>query len=161
MSRIHRFYQMILGGLLTMLGFSSCDKVKEFIDDGGGQAAMYGCPFAVYTIKGTVTDEAGKPVTSADVTVRSLGEKGSNVYDEHYYEYQWFHHTAKVDGEGKYLFELSESGFGEADFRVVVSDAVHKADSVEFTMNASGGDKDNVWDMGSTEKTVDFTLKKL
>ncbi len=146
------FLHKISAGILMLLGFSGCDRPF---------AAMYGSPTATYKIKGEVADEDGKPVTSAGVIVRSLGMDGSNLEDEDFYESAWLHDTVKVDRDGKYSVEISNGEFRGTDFRIVVEDMAHKPDSVEVTMTPSGGDKDNVWDMGSAEETVNFILEKL
>ncbi len=126
----------------------------------GGQAVMYGCPMATYTVKGTVTDEAGNPVTSADVILRSLGKDKQNLKAEgdKFYDLEWYHDTLKVDSEGKYEFIRRETSFGEEDYRVVVQAETYKPDSLEITMRASGGDGD--WNFGSDDAIVDFELKK-
>ena len=54
-----------LAGLLTTIGFSSCEKTKDM-------PAEYGTPHASYTVKGKVTDEAGKGLDSIRVTIPSM-----------------------------------------------------------------------------------------
>ena len=50
----------VLAGLLTLLGFSSCDKT-------GGGAVMYGVPHADFTIKGKVVDSKGAPIPGIQI----------------------------------------------------------------------------------------------
>ena len=57
------FIKALFGGLLTVLGFGSCDVV------GGGMMCMYGQPHADFTVKGTVTDEEGEPVKGIKTVV--------------------------------------------------------------------------------------------
>jgi putative lipoprotein (rSAM/lipoprotein system) len=58
--RINRWYQAVLTVLLSMLGFESCSH-----DDPGTEE--YGTPYVNYIIKGTVTDEAGKPIPGIEI----------------------------------------------------------------------------------------------
>ncbi len=55
--------------LLALLGFAGCG-VKDGIeteDDSGNQLVMYGTPYAEYTVKGRVTDAAGRPIAGIEV----------------------------------------------------------------------------------------------
>ncbi len=131
------FYQKALGGLLVMLGFSGCDNIG---------ADMYGTPPVDYfTIKGSVKDEAGSPVTSAKVIVRDLRFKEEALYTMGSTEYD-------VNENGEYLIERTEYDY-MVDFRVVAKDAAHESDSVEVSMKSEPGSN-------LAEETVNFTLKK-
>lgn len=117
-----------------MLGFSSCVDIGGWIK----QPAMYGTPHADFSIKGKVTDEAGKPVQSATLIVRDLGYKGQRRDDESLYTTEYYNSVLTTDSEGNYSITRESSG-GETHFRIVAKDAAHEADSVEVTMVPPGG----------------------
>lgn len=49
--------------LLSLLGFAGCDRIQE---------DMYGTPYAEYSVKGRVTDAAGRAI--AGIEVRSAAD---------------------------------------------------------------------------------------
>ncbi len=141
-------WQKILGSLLLLLGFSACDHPF---------AAMYGMPNADFSIKGTVTDEDGKPIPSATVTVRDLGHKGGNLNYPDLYIDENYNHVMTTDSEGNYA--MTTNGFAsETLFRIVAKAAAHEPDSVEVTMTPPGSDDD--WYEGEAEVAVNIFLKK-
>ncbi len=146
-------WQKMLASLLTLLGFASCDG--GFL---GGGVCMYGTPNADYTIKGSVTDEDGKPLSSASVIVRDLGPEGKFDEYENYYKTSSANHNLTPDASGKYSITIKEFP-DERHFRVVAKDAAHEADSVEVVLKSPGDD--DAWYEGEAIETVDFKLKKL
>lgn len=52
--KVNTLYRIILGALMTILGFGSCSKSES--------KEMYGQPYAIFKLVGTVKDEAGNPV---------------------------------------------------------------------------------------------------
>ena len=55
---LNKGWKWLFGSLLTLLGFSSCDRfLKE----------MYGCPYADYKLVGDVKDAKGKPIKGVRV----------------------------------------------------------------------------------------------
>lgn len=54
--KAHTIYRIILGSLMTILGFGSCSK---FSSPG---KEMYGQPYAIFKLVGTVKDESGNPI---------------------------------------------------------------------------------------------------
>ncbi len=157
--------EKFLKWVLRVLGISAVGTTVSAcygipVIPGGEVAVMYGCPMATYTIKGTVTDESGTPVTSADVILRTLGQDKQNLRAEgdKFYNLEWYNDTLKVDSDGKYEFVRQETSFGKEDYRIVVQAETYKSDSLEVTMTASGGDGE--WNFGSDDAIVDFELKK-
>ncbi len=141
-------WQKIFGSILLMLGFSACDSPF---------AAMYGMPNADFSIKGTVTDEDGKPIPSATVIVRDLGNNGVRQDYEGFYDNESYNHVMTSDAEGNY--SMTTNGFAsETLFRIVAKEASHEADSVEVTLTPPGSDED--WYEGEAEVTVNLFLKK-
>lgn len=53
--KIRHCFNALLGSLLALLGFESCDNVVETGEE-------YGAPYATYQIRGTVTNEGGEPI---------------------------------------------------------------------------------------------------
>ena len=58
-------WQWLLGSVLALLGFGSCNK-EDIIDNG---LAMYGQPTALYRVIGTVKDSSKKPVQGIRVVI--------------------------------------------------------------------------------------------
>ncbi len=141
-------WQKIFGSLLMMLGFSACD---------GPAAGMYGMPTADFTIKGQVTDEDGKPISSATVIIRDLGYKGGNLDYPDLYIDENYNNVLTTDSEGQY--GVTRQGFAsETLFRIVAKDASHESDSVEVTLVPPGSN--DTWYEGEAKETVNITLKK-
>ena len=66
--------------LIGILGFGSCDKIKDVIqDDPFIEPPMYGTPSADYIFEVKVTDEAGNPIPGIQVTPLS-GETAEYAY---------------------------------------------------------------------------------
>lgn len=63
--RVKNLFESLLAGAVSLLGFSNCDN----------QEVMYGTPMSFYEIKGTVTDETGRPVDGTRVIMRMLDNK--------------------------------------------------------------------------------------
>ena len=61
----------LIGSLLALLGFQSCDPstIFEGPDMYGPGPVEYGCPTAVFKFKGEATDEQGKPVPGIRIAV--------------------------------------------------------------------------------------------
>ena len=74
----------LLGSLLAVLGFSTCEVVD-----------MYGAVYADYTIKGAVTNEADEPLPN--IRIRSPYE-GTEYAD-----------TLYTDGQGEFLYRTPEA----------------------------------------------------
>lgn len=72
----------LIGSLLALLGFQSCDPstIFEGPDMYGPGPVEYGCPTAVFKFKGEATDEQGKPVPGIRIAVFPNGEKDEYDY---------------------------------------------------------------------------------
>ena len=104
------FLKAILGGLLSLLGFSSCDIV--------GGMAMYGQPHADFTVKGTVSDEDGKPIEGIKTVVDSYYEWSDDA--GYYYSQLDYTDTLYTDAQGKIL--LTGSVFDKGKVVVTLTD---------------------------------------
>ena len=86
-------WQYFMGGLLALLGFSSCEKLIDVI--GGGARVMYGQPNANFKLVGDVTDAAGKPVKGIRVVALPNGEDKDS----------WQNDTTYSNAEGHFEVE--------------------------------------------------------
>lgn len=64
--RCNKIFGWIISGMLSLLGFSSCDIIPDM-------PLEYGTPNANYTVKGKVTDHANKPIQGIEVTIKRSG----------------------------------------------------------------------------------------
>ncbi len=129
------FCRWFFGGLLTLLGFSSCSEDNPFT-----MVDMYGSPYVKYEIKGAVKDTKGKPVKDAKVIVRNMYMLNDEMLASGNYMSQACD-TLSVNEKGEYHFSQRNppiGGFFEepATYRVVAKSPYHKADSVEVSMLA-------------------------
>ncbi len=134
-----------LAGLLTLLGFSgitSCDTKEE-----------YGSPHATYSIKGAVTDEAGKPI-------KNIGIKGRFDLEK---EYDLI--STKTNTEGK--FDITYSEFPNNEFYVIAEDidgvenGLFKSDTTHVVFEeADFVEKGKGWYHGAASKEISIQLKE-
>lgn len=132
----------ILAGLLSLLGFSSCETTE-----------MYGTPHATYIIKGKVTDEAKRPIPN--IQIRSPYDKGIGNYGD----------TLYTDTQGKFAYKR---GWADAsDIPLVFTDIDGEKNGGDFasdSINVSfknikleGGD--GSWYRGEATQEVTVILK--
>lgn len=131
--------------LMAFLGYGCNDK------DGGDddQLLMYGCPMGHWEIKGEVTDEADEPVSDATVkfTHPTLNSGEYSISE------------VKTDEAGFYSSDGAETA-GEFKVVCIPDDPALEPDSTVVRLIYSGGNPNNMWDMGSASATVNFKLKK-
>ena len=147
--RFNRWYNALLTMLLSMLGFESCSSTK------GEVPVEYGCPYADYIVKGTVTDEAGAPIQGIKITA-PYGDVLSSQYSQ----------TVLTDASGAFtLNEFSsrrgslmraEDIDGEANGGEFMSDSVDVRGIKDTKLIEKGSD----WYEGKIEVTANFKLKK-
>jgi putative lipoprotein (rSAM/lipoprotein system) len=133
----------VLAGLLSVLGFSGCDK-NEPMD-------AYGTPYATFTFHGRVTNRAGEPVPDIKIEVKASDDTGN---------------PALTNASGHYsaLFQA----FSLEDFQVIASDIDGEANGsyLSDTIQVKVGKEDYYekgdegWNMGSASKEVDIVLKE-
>ncbi len=89
-------WKYCLAALLGVLGFSSCGKIMDVIEDGGGGSflAMYGQPHANYKVIGEVKDPTGKPIEGIRVVVSPGSDHPS-----------WYNDTLYTDSKGQFQKE--------------------------------------------------------
>ena len=143
---ITRIYSMMISGLISILGFASCE-------DDNQNVTMYGSPYGEFEAKGTVTDEEGKPVKDAQIITRPVYISYDGVQNVDYYNSD----TTYTNATGKYT--ISDDRTGSEYLRIIVhpkNDDL-ESDSTREKLHYVGGD--HSWYMGKAILTKDFTLK--
>lgn len=134
-----KFYNVILVGLLSALGYASCTK------PGPDPVAEYGVPSAKYIINGTIQDrESNTPIKDIKVSINQQ--------------------TVTADAQGKY--EITENGSGaDMTFNIQFTDEDGPANGeyndldtiIEFK-NPQFENGDGGWYAGETSEEFDIKL---
>mgnify|MGYP003310211746 CR=1 FL=1 len=148
-----RKLNLLLGGVLSLLGFSSCGDVINGLDDPFNGVCLYGSPYAMYDVKGAVLNTEGKKLEGMKVTVKQVCQ------DDVWYMSCPLD-TLRTDNKGEYESNKRWSGYNET-MRIVVEDpnGVYAADSADVVLTRTDKDKGS-WCHGTDEGTADFKLKK-
>lgn len=130
----------LLGGLLALLGFTTCD----------GGADMYGCPHAKFTIKGKVINEAQIPIPQ--IQIRTAYTDSPNYVD-----------TLYTDSKGEFIYTKDNKYislfFTDIDGNANGGNYAPDSTSVSFKdMKLEGGDGD--WYLGEATKEITIVLKE-
>lgn len=147
-----RWYSALLSALLAMLGFESCSNI------GGEPLVEYGVPSVKFQVKGSLTDEAGRPVEGIKVTVAEGGggeyfEQASTVTDaQGQYAVQEVQATA-IDYGQFLLVEDTDGPDGGGEFR---SDTI----SLKGLPRKQVQKGDGHWYDGKYEVRGDIKLKR-
>lgn len=153
-----KFINALLGGLLGLLGFGSCDSPIL-----GGLVAMYGQPHADFTVKGTVTDETGTPIEGIKTVVDSYYE----WVDDAGYSYSQldFSDTLYTDAQGR--IEMGAGLFDKGRVVVTLTDVDGEEnggtfeekvlDNVPLEQVEKG---DGAWYNGAYEAVFEARLKR-
>ena len=156
------FLHLLLGALLGLLGFSSC----EFLNIGGG-LVMYGQPHTDFQASGKVTDTAGKGIEGIRVAVRQhrhYDDRPGVIYDRN----DWYDDdTLYTDAAGKYELKTSITSFdGPNDVTVVFEDIDGEEHGGRFESQTVKPDikqtqkGDRSWYGGAFAVQADAKLKK-
>ena len=103
--RISLWWEALIGGILSLLGFAGCDVFQNIVDP----AAEYGMPHANYKLLGDVTDAKGKPVKGIRVIFAPYGDPTQ----EH-----WENDTLYTDDKGHFELEKAKFMFGWVDDQI-------------------------------------------
>ena len=157
-------FKTFAAALLAVLGFASCEKAIDVIDDGGG-LCMYGQPHADFKAVGTVKDKSGKPIEGIRVAVqqhRHYENSESVIYDQN----DWYDNdTLFTDVNGQY--ELVRSVFDAPNRVTVVFEDIDgeenggefaKAEANPKVVQTKKGDKS--WYGGAFQVEADAKLNK-
>ncbi len=147
--------------LLSIIGFSSCDTIQQKVE--------YGCPNADYTTKGSIFDEAGKPLKDIKITSTS----GIKINDSTWYWNTYDMPTGKSDDKGNYSLTVSQyPPYSENKYviKTVFEDIDGESNGGSFEKDSIiAGCKDSftqiskqegTWYMGEFELKKDMILKK-
>jgi len=139
---IQKHVNYILGLLLGLLGFQSCDEI------GGSVCEEYGVPYATFSVKGSVTDSQGKPLAGEKVVVDN----------PKYPSYTLTKDTIKTSANGDFVYGPIDD-FPSEKLRVKVFDTTGKYenDSIDITLTKT--EKGKGWYDGKYEGSADFKLK--
>lgn len=122
--RFYHWYNAVLAALLGLLGFESCDG-------GGFNLAEYGCWWTEYQVKGTVTDETGKPIPDIQIKLaehlEDIDSEGKrNIYHRG-------HDTIQTDKQGKYQTKVvSDMNCITSALKVIIEDVDGSANGGDF-----------------------------
>lgn len=158
--RFYKVANLLLGSVVTMLGFDSCDNYNPF---GGDSPVEYGTPHATYRVVGNVTDENGKPIE--DIKVKII-EDYSNWGDKEYERADGY-----TDGKGRFKTNEATFSFLDENHKVVFVDEDGDANGGKFAPDTlllkdlpqkqyAKAPKDDHWSSGSFELTANVKLKK-
>jgi len=157
--RFIKISNLLLGGLVSMLGFSSCSN-----DDPAEDRVEYGQPHAKYRVVGTVTDEIGNPIDNIKVKVGLHEEwqqgEALKIYDHGI-------DSTYTDKAGKFITkDFIDVSLGE-NLKVFLSDedgaanGAYKNDTLTLKNYPNKQyEKAERWYVGAFEYTVNAKLKK-
>ena len=141
----------ILAGLLSLLGFSSCNEQNE----GGGE--MYGVPHAEFSIKGKVVDSKGAPLSGIQIHYATAHTGDGRTWHEQIPE--------KFTSENGAINNHFES-FPTKSLRVYATDidgpvnGSFANDSIDIEISKTDYKGGKGWFSGTVEKDIILTLKE-
>ena len=149
--KINRWYNAILTALLSVLGYG-CSSEEPM--DMYGTIVEYGCPHADYVVKGTITDEGGKPIKGIKVTAPN----GSS-YDSQYQQ------IVQTDASGNFALKEFSSMRGSYLFVEDIDGEDNGGDFKSDTIDVrelphTQVEKGERWYNGKYEATATIKLKK-
>jgi putative lipoprotein (rSAM/lipoprotein system) len=156
--RVKRWYQAILSALLTILGFETCSVGSD--GDDAPIICEYGMPFATYNLKGTVTDETGKPIEGIKTSVKYVFDRPTGETEA------WGIDSVKTDADGQYKLQTDDI---HNDIRLIVEDVDGMANGGQFRSDTLSIDRskavktaegDGNWYMGTFEIRNNIKMKK-
>lgn len=144
-----QFYNRMLAGIMTLLGFTACG-MPDIVEP-----AEYGTPHATYEIKGKVLTPEKEASPGIQIILKREINRNSGKFASMYGD------TIKTDQKGEFYYKQEEVSFGDMEYRIVYRDVEHeiyKTDSVQVKMEAKGGS--GRWNNGSDSKEVTINLEK-
>ena len=151
------FLNVVFGGLLSLLGFTSCDIVK-------GGYCMYGQPHADFTVKGTVTDEEGKPVegirTIVDAYYKWTDDAGIDYSNLTYSDTLYTDTHGMIEGGGSTFSRPSEVIITISDMDGEANGGEFEEQVIDDPVIKTVEDGDGSWYNGAYEAGFKAILKK-
>ena len=156
--RISVWWEALIGGILSLLGFSGCNAIHNIIDG----PVEYGTPHAKYKLLGDVSDTKGQPVKGIRVIFAPYG----NPIEGH-----WANDTLFTDEKGHFEKDNARFEFGWGDDRITFlaedidgkengsysSKEITGKDHVTVTKRKEG---DGKWFVGDFEISTKITLEE-
>lgn len=137
----------LLAGILSLLGYASCDEVSP-------DNVMYGCPSAIFTVKGKVTNESGMPVPQIQLRIPHQKTAGTD--------------TLYSDAEGLFTYPTDLVSPHDTKLTIISTDIDGSENKGSFRPDTTivsvkrteftGGD--GKWNQGSANKNITITLKE-
>lgn len=135
--------------LLSLLGLATACGDKD--DDNGGTLCMYGTPTVTFSVKGRVSDPAGKPIEGIRVKAKQ----------------EWL--KTATNARGEFAFDKSEAtSFGDIPFKIPlvfedvdgVQNGSFEDREVEVTFTRNEAVETGVWYRGDFKAPdIDVVLK--
>ena len=162
--RVKIWWKALIGGLLSVLGFSGCGSngISDVIPDFFDAPAEYGMPHANYKLLGDVADSKGNPVKGIRVVFAPYGTSGGH---------QWENDTLYTDDKGHFERDKVRFEFGWVDDTVTfLAEDIDGEENGSFqTKELVGKDKitinqvkegDGRWYEGDFEISAQITLEE-
>lgn len=140
---------LALAGLLSLLGFSSCDKAEE--------AAMYGVPHADFSIKGKITDSKGTLIPGIQIRYASTYTGNGQT---------WLDSIPETSIARNGTFDSRFQCFPTNNLRVYTTDidgdenGSFANDSIDIELKGDDYKGGEGWFSGTVEKDITLVLKE-
>jgi len=153
-----------LAGLMSFLGFSSCEKdiMPEY-----GTPMEYGTPSAVFVVSGKVTDTTGNALNGIRVVVPSVDhhQKSTSTFiPDKPVITNYVHDTLYTNADGN--FNYPYTGFPsnssidiKMKFEDISENPSFETDSTKVTFSGSDLQGGNGWNAGTAQKEITIELK--
>lgn len=157
--RFYHWYNAVLTALMSMLGYG-CSLEEPMDMYGTPVICEYGAPTADYIVKGTVTDEAGKPIQGIKTSLKQVWQTDA---DDHVYGIDSIQTSESGD------FQLKSNEIPAGQTKLIVEDIDGDANGGEFLSDTIDVDYKNAvktkdgdgrWYSGVYEITQNVKLKK-
>ena len=144
----------VLAGLLSFLGFSSCDRFGR--DE-------YGSPYAEFVVSGKVTDTDGKGLQGIKVDVPYVERVwAAKEYRDTLFTWNYMN-TLQTNKNGDFVYTYRESPSDTVKVKMKFEDLanqIFETDSTTTTFVESELKDGKGWCIGKAEKKISIELKK-
>lgn len=155
-----------LAGLMSLLGFSSCEE-NNMMPEYGTPYPMYGTPHAEFIVSGKVTDTKGNGLQGIQVVIPSVDhhQKATSTFiPDQSVITRYINDTLYTQTDGS--FNYPYGGFPSNDsinikmkFEDVSENPSFETDSAKVTFFSSDLQGENGWNAGTAQKEIKIKLK--
>lgn len=153
--KFYHWYNAVLSALLTMLGFGACTN------DGEDAPVEYGAPYSDYIVKGSVTDEAGNPLTGIKASIKAIEEYPG------FAPYAYGLDSTVTDEQGKFLMK-ARAFIDRPNIKLIMEDTDGSAGGGEFLSDTLAledlpkqqKEPGQHWSSGTFELNANVKMKK-